>query len=344
MSKTKLNGATTNSNGFNKFPKKVGIIHSDVKRRYFPTYEQYLTEKDAVADAKAVAGYLKKLDIKTTLFAGNVKLPEKLKKSKPQMVINLIGSVRGNEFLAATIPALMELLEIPYTGAGILGESLSYNKFLTKKLLEQNGIPVPQFQLFNTQNDPLNPTIRFPLISKLNEIHGAVEITNDSVSETEGHLRARLKFLIKTYEQPALVEEFIVGREVSAILLEGGNRKIYMAEKVFSDKKSKYLFASFENTWLAKEDNVFHFQIYKDNILKEYVRKAFDITDMADYGKFDIRIDSSGRYYFLDCNSNTMFGPPETECPLSNILNLYNVPFIDILKRLVMNTMKMYKS
>jgi D-alanine-D-alanine ligase len=324
----------------NNFPKKIGIIFSKVKRKYFPTESQYLTEKDAKKEAIIIAGYLKKLGIKPLLFAGDPKLSENLRKRKPAMVINLVGSVKGNEYLASTIPGVLELLEFPYTGAGILGESLSYNKFLVKKLLEQNGIPVPSYQLFNTAGDLLNPTLRFPLISKLNEIHGAVEITQDAVSENEKHLRERLKFLITTYQQPVLVEEFIVGREITAMLLEGLNKKVYLAEKVFTKKGKKYIFATFEDQWLEDEKEAFYYQKYHDLLLKEYVKKAFEITRMADYGKFDIRLDLSGRYFFLDCNSNPAFGPKETDTAIANILAMYGISFGEILKRLILNTMR----
>lgn len=322
------------------FPKKIGIVYSEVKREYFPTEAQYLTEKDAFRDAQIVASYLKKLAITTLLYPANAGLPEKLRQDRPEMVLNLVGSIKGNEYLASTVPATLELLEIPYTGAGILGESLSYNKFLIKKLLEQNGVPVPYCQLLNTPTDLLDPTLRFPFISKLNEIHGAVEITKDAVSENERHLRNRLKFLIKTYQQPVLVEEFIAGREITAILLEGLNKKVYLAEKVFHKPKEKYVFASFEDQWLPQEIEPFHYQKYNDSLLREYVKRAFEITKMTDYGKFDIRLDTSGRYFFLDCNSNPAFGPKETDCALANILDLYSISFIEILKRLLLNTMR----
>jgi len=318
-------------------PKTVGIIFSDVKKEYFPTEAQYLTEKDAYHDALVISKYLQKMGIKTFLFPANKTLPEKIKKANPQVAINLVGSVRGNEYLASTIPALLELLEIPYTGAGILGEALSYNKFIIKKLLQQNGVPVPHYQLFNTPSDPLDPTLRFPLISKLNEIHGGVEITSQAVSETEKHLRERLKFLIKTYDQPVLVEEFIVGREITAILLEGLNTKVYFGEKIFQ-KKEKYLFTTFEDQWSDKE--TFVYQKYHDPLLKEYVKRAFEVTRMADYGKFDIRLDSSGRYYFVDANSNPAFGPKELDCAIANILDLYGISFVEILKRLLINTLR----
>src|SRR3989338_6835780 len=103
-----------------KKPKTAAIVYSDVKRRYFPTEEQYLTEKDAVKDAKVIAKYFVKLGIKPMLYPANSVLPKKLKKDKPDMVLNLVGSVKGEEYLAASIPGVMELLEIPYTGTGIL--------------------------------------------------------------------------------------------------------------------------------------------------------------------------------------------------------------------------------
>lgn len=322
----------------NSFPKKIGIVHSEVKREYFPTEAQYITEKEAYHDAQVIASYLRKLGITVLLYPGNPELPQRLRGDKPEMVLNLVGSVKGQEYLAATIPAILELLQIPYTGAGILGESLDYNKFLIKKLLEQNGVPVPRYQLFNTPSDLLDPSLRFPLISKLNEIHGAVEITQQAVSENEKHLRERLKFLIKTYDQPALVEEFIVGREITAILLEGFKKKVYLAEKVFK-KKEKYVFATFADQWL-EGGNGFYYQRYKDRLLQEYVKRAFEICKMADYGKFDIRFDLSGRYFFLDANSNPAFGPKELDCALATILDLYGVSFLEILKRLLLNTLR----
>lgn len=329
-------------NGY-QLPQTVGIIYSDAKREYFPTEDQWLTEKDAFRDAQIFAGYIKKLGVRPLLYEGKRDLTASLLKDKPDMVINLVGSVKGNEYLAATIPGILEFISVPYTGAGILGESLSYNKFLIKKLLQQNGVPVPNYQLFNSPTDPVAIELRYPLISKLNEIHGAVEITKDSISENEKHLRERLKKLISTYKQPVLVEEFIVGREVTAILFEGLNKKVYLAEKVFPQSDtidSSYRFASFEDQWLENQISSYHYEKFTDERLKEYVKNAFEITKMSDYGKFDIRMDLSGRYYFIDCNSNPAFGPKESKCAIAYILDLYNVPFTEILKRLILNTMR----
>ena len=326
-------------NGF-ELPKKVGIIYSDARREYFPTEEQYITEKDAELDAKRVATYIEKMGIKVFLYPGNSSIFKNIKNDKPDIIFNLVDSVKGVESLAASIPGVLEVIDIPYTGADMLGMNIGGSKFLVKKIMQQNGIPIPNHQLFYTHTDYIDPNLRYPLISKLDEVHGAVEITKDAVSENEKHLRDRLKFLITTYKQPVIVEEFIVGKEVTGMLLEGLNKKVYLAEKVFTKPNEKYLFATFDDQWTDHAWSSYHYQKYDDPILREYVKKAFDVVKMYDYGKFDIRIDSSGRYFFIDSNCNPAFGPMESDVAISTILNMYGVSFDEILTRLLINTVR----
>ena len=328
-------------NGFEyELPKKVAILYSDAQREYFLTEAQYITEKDADHDAELIGSYLETLGIEVFLYPGSAELPWHLRRDRPEMVINLVDSIRGSDSLASAIPGVLELLDLPYTGADILGLSLDSNKFVIKKLLQQNGVPVPHYQLFNTPTDYIDPTLRYPLISKLNAMHGAVEITRKAVSENEKHLRARIRHLIHTYHQPVLVEEFIVGREITAILLEGMKKKVYQAEKVFKKPREKYVFTTFEDQWYAKGETSFQYAKYDDPLLREYVKRAFDVTGMYDYGKFDVRLDQSGRYFFVDTNCNPAFGPKELDVALSVILDMYGISFYEILKRLMLNTVR----
>ncbi len=319
-------------------PRKVGIIYSDVKKEYFATEAQFITEKGADEDAMIIGEYLKSLDIIVSLYPGNENLPFRLNQDRPDMVFNLVDSVHGDETLASIIPGILGFLNIPFTGADVLGLSLDTNKFLIKKLLRQAGIPVPNFQLIHAPDEDIDPALRFPLISKLNAIHGAVEISNDAVSENENHLRDRLRFLTRAYHQPVLIEEFIAGREITAIQLDGMHRNVYMAEKVFLHPEGNYVFTTFENQWLSKGDTVFRYEKYEDDLLEGYVEQAFGITRMFDYGKFDVRLDPSGRPFFIDTNCNPAFGPKEFDVALSVILDLYGISFVEILKCLLRNT------
>ena len=313
-------------------PKKVGIIYSDVKQACFATEAQYITEKDAVENATVIGQYLTTMGIAVSLYAGNESLPYRLNQDRPEVVINLVDSVQGDESLASSIPGVLGFLNIPFSGADTLGLSLDTNKFFVKKLLRRNGVPVPNFQLLHSPDGYIDPTLRFPVISKLNAIHGAVEITRDAISENVRHLRDRLRFLIQTYHQPVLVEEFIAGREITAILLEEMDPTIYMAEKVFFEGKGRYVFSTFEDEWLSRGDAVYRYEKFDDQVLKKLIHRAFAITRMFDYGKFDVRLDPSGHFYFIDTNCNPAFGPKELDVALSNILDLYGIPFHELQK------------
>lgn len=320
--------------------KRMVMLYSDARREYFPTEEQYITEAEVEGRAKVVAPYFEKIGIKVDLISANEMLLDTLESLKPDFVLNLVDSVRGQESLAATVPAVLELLSIPYTGTGVLGIALNSNKFLTKKLMEQAGLPLPRYQLFTTPNDPLDTHLKFPLISKLNEVHGSVAISQDAVSENEAHLRARLKSLMGTYRnQPILAEEFIVGRELTSFVLEGAMRKVYIAEKVFAESAEKYKMATFEAVW--QNVNSYDYQRADGHgILDGYTRQAFDVLKMDDYGKFDVRQDESGRYYFIDCNANPALGPVETDCAIGHVLKMYGIDFDEVVRRLVINIEK----
>src|SRR3989338_4989751 len=196
---------------------RVAILYSDAKREYFATEEHYLTEAEVFDRVKLITPYFEKMGAKVITLPGNNNLGDELRKLNPGFVLNLVDSVRGDETLAPSVPGLLELLDLYYTGSGILGMSINYNKFLTKKLMEQRGLPVPRYQLMSEPNQPINPLLRYPLISKLNHIHGSVEIDETAIAENERSLRERVKKLMAVYKDDVLVEEYIAGRELAAV-------------------------------------------------------------------------------------------------------------------------------
>lgn len=324
----------------------IAILYSDTKREYFATEEHFMTEVEVFERAKIVAPYFEKMGATVHLIPGNETLSAMLKKINPTIVLNLVDSIRGNEYLSSAIPGTLELLDLSYIGSGILAMSMNFNKFLTKKMLEQYGLPVPRYQFVSDANEPINPLLRYPLISKMNDIHGAVEIDERAVAENERMLRERLRHLISTYKQGVLIEEFIAGRELTAVVLEGPKTKVYIGEKVFNEERNPgpYKIATFAATWLDEEKDPtkqsYHYEKYEPtDELKEDIKRAYDILKMEDYAKFDIRLDQSGRYYFIDPNVNPAFGPKESACALGLILDMYGIDFPEMLKRLVANVL-----
>ena len=337
--------AKQNHNG-GKLPKKVAVLYTDAKREYCSTDEEFQTIDGSYEEALMFEPYLKKLGVETCYIQADVNMTKHLQKEKPDLALNLVTTVKGYDYLGATVPGTLELLEIPYTGTNILGFSLGCNKYLIHALLAQHCIPVPRFQLMTSNKTPLDPSLRFPLILKLNEEHSNVEIKQESVVENEVQLRRRLRYLLKTYEQDVLVSEFIDGREFAGFLYHSYNRKVYNIERVINlPGHPKYQFMDYHLVWDTEgkeyEDRLRR-QKYHDPLLDAYVKKAFRVMRMDVYGKFDIRMDRKGNYYFIDANANCHFAPPESpcDCEISNVMLMYGIPFKILLKRLLQNTMR----
>lgn len=335
--------AKNNRNG-GLLPKKVAILYTEEKREYFYTDEQFWTVEGSKKEAMDFEPYFKKLGIKTCYIAGNANMARNLQKEKPDMAINLVTTVKGYDYLGATVPSTLELLEIPYTGASILGFAIGCNKHLVYTLLQSHGIDVPPFQLMASSTTPLDPTLKFPLILKLNEEHSNVEITRESVVENEQQLRKRLRYLINKYEQDVLVSEFIDGREFACFIFQALNKKVYTIERQIHlpNNNTKHEFLDYDLCWGDQSTNPDHLKYakYNDPLLNAIAKKAFEVAKMASYGKLDIRMDKNGKYYVIDANANCHFGPPEWLCEMTVTMKNQGVPFKVLLKRLLQNTMR----
>ena len=172
-----------------------------------------------------------------------------------------------------------------------------------------------------------------------------MEITRDSIIENDQQLRRRLHWLMKTYDQDVLAEEFIAGREVASFLFHSYNKKVYSVERVFTngERQNKYNFLDFDLVWKADIKEYFkrvQYKKYYDPLLSALVKKAFEVVKMDDYGKFDVRVDQRGNYYFIDSNPSCYFAPPEMFSDLTIAMKMHGVPFSVLLKRLLLNTMR----
>lgn len=325
------------ANTFSKTAKRIAVIYSDAKEEYFPTRVLYLSEKEVYDRALIVQQHLFKLGYEVKLFAGDANLTDNLKKFVPDKVINMVDSVYGKEYLAPTIPASLELLEIPYTGSGMLGQAINANKYLTKSLLSSYGVTTPKYQFIKTKQDDIDDNLDFPVIVKPNEIHGAVTINQQSICFNAKELKKQVNQLIDVYQQPVLAEEFIAGREIVVVVIDGGNMKLYSAERMFKNNDDPFAnIVTSDDNWLNEEVTYSYCKYELTDKVKEDVKKIFAVTKMEDYAKFEFRLDSSGRHYLIDANSNPAIGPID-QSAMGNILDLYGLNFATFLKRLIEN-------
>lgn len=317
--------------------KLVAVAYSHVERDFFPTKEAYEAEVEVEKRAAEVAKEIEKLGIPTITIPGNQYFYTNLLVDKPDLVVNLVDTLRGKDRLCTSVPAALELANIPYTGTGMEGLVIGSNRGLTKRMLMAYDIPTPPFQFIRRVGTKVDEDLGFPLIVKLNDSGGSVGIDNKAVKEDAKAANAKVTKMISTYKMPVIVEKFIDGPEITVVVFDDGYKKhVFMAQKVFKlAPDGKHFFTSFESydDWYAykykKVEENLRYQITKLAI------RAFNGLCHNDYAKFDVRVDEvTGTPYFTDSNPNTAFGPT-AGLPMTDVLALHGVGFQEVLGALL---------
>src|SRR5689334_6173314 len=196
-------------------------------------------EYDAPETIDAIREALESYGHQVIPFEATAELPRQLMESPVDLVFNIAEGVAGRNREAA-VPALCELLGIPYTGSDAATLSIALDKALSKRVLMQHGILTAEFQLMETGRERLSPKLKFPLIVKPNHEGSSKGVSaHASVVDDEESLRAVVKELIDRYRQPALVEDYIAGREFTVGLLgDKRPRALPPMEILFKDKSN----------------------------------------------------------------------------------------------------------
>lgn len=315
----------------------VVVAYSSVEREHFATKDAYEAEIEVEQRAIEVAEEVRKLGIPVRSLPGDQYFYTNLLVDKPDLVINLVDTLKGRDQLQPSVPAALELANIPYTGAGMEGLIVGNNRNLTKRLLMAYDIPTPPFQFIRRVGTNIDEDLGLPLIVKLNEGGGSVGINNTAVKETIRAAKLRANNMISTYRFPVIVEKFIDGPEITAVVFDDGvKRHVFMAKKKFGVKPDgKHEFTSIEsyNNWKA-----YKYVPVDDNLKYEITKlavRAFGALQHKDYAKFDIRVDSdTGIPYFTDSNPNTAFGP-DKGLPMTEVMAMNGVEFSDTIASLL---------
>jgi D-alanine-D-alanine ligase len=166
------------------------------------------TTTDAIAAAIRAGGH------ECVFREGCPELYDQLRNDRPDICFNICEGHFGDG-REAQVPALLEMLRLPYTGSRVLSLALALDKPLTKRVLVWHDLPTPAFQTFEAADEPLDNDMSFPLFVKPSREGTGMGVSVKSIVHSEPELREQLDFIINHYRQTALVERFIAGREVT---------------------------------------------------------------------------------------------------------------------------------
>jgi D-alanine-D-alanine ligase len=233
-------------------------------------------------------------------------LPRVLAEADVDMIFNIAEGVEGRN-REGQVPALCELLGIPYTGSDSATLAIALDKALAKKVLLQHDILTPRFQLMESVRERLSPEMKFPLIVKPNAEGSSKGISGTSVVDNEEELRAAVKFVLETYRQPALVEEYITGREFTVGLLGDKRPRVLPPMEIkFKNKDLERPVYNYEvkQEW---EDHVFYecpakLTEAEQRAIEKTARATYWALDCRDVARVDLRMDKDGRVWVLEVN------------------------------------------
>ena len=322
--------------------KLVAVAYSHVLEEFFPNKEAYEAEKEVEDRAGQVMEECKKLGLESKGYPADQYLLTNILVDRPNVIVNLVDTVRGKDKLASTIPAFLDYADIPYTGCGTTGMVIGGNRHLFKELLEQNGIPTPEYKFVKDLRSNTPPPFDPPYIVKLNESGGSMGIDNHAVKETANQLMKKVEELQNAYNKiPVLVEKFIDGLELTGVVFEDEKtRHVFLANKKFKLKPDgKHAYTSIESYNVMDAYKYEPAEPELEKKASELCSKAFDVLRFSDYAKFDIRVDEATMTpYFIDCNPNTALGPGDQ--PMTEVMGMFGVEFSDILASLLSKHVK----
>jgi D-alanine-D-alanine ligase len=317
--------------------KFVTVAYSYVEPEMFPTKDAYEAEVEVEERAQEVLKVVKKLGIEAKISPGNQYFLTNLLVDKPTLVLNLVDTLKGKDSLQTSVPAALELSNIPYTGAGMEGMVIGNNRNITKRMLIAYDIPTPAFQFIRRVGTKVDDSLGLPLIVKLNEGGGSIGIDNKAVKETFGEVQRKVDKMISRYRLPVIVEQFIDGPEITVCVFDDGTKKhVFMGQKIFRRKPDgKHFFTSLESYEDIRAYRYTHVAEPLQTKIAKLAIRAFHGLHHKDYAKFDIRYNEhTNTPYFTDSNPNTAFGP-DLGLPFTEVAAMYGVTFSDLVASLL---------
>ena len=299
---------TTAGRNILKMKLKVGITYN-LKQEFSRRENQpidFLEEFDSEETIDAIRKVLENEGHEVIKLGGDTGLIDRLRQASVDIVFNIAEGLQGRN-REAHIPALLEFLNIPYTGSDPLTLSLTLDKAMAKRVIMSQNIPTPQFKKVERMEDLDGLDLRYPLFVKLCYEGSSKGVRLDSKVLDPQSLEEKTRGLLKTYGSPLLVEEFVKGPEFTVGIL--GNEDPFVLGVMQIEIKGRPPEESIYSLEIKREweEKVrYHCPPLIDrNLLKkieEVALRSYQALECRDVSRVDIRVGEDNTPYFLEIN------------------------------------------
>lgn len=325
--------------------KKVGLTY-DLKTEYqfkIDDPSDANAEFDHPSTINRIASAIKSQGFSVKKIGNVENLLKNIDKLDVDIVFNISEGICGRN-RESQVPILLEMKGVPFVGADALSLGISLDKIIAKKIFLAEGIPTPKFFEIRPDDSALNiDHLCFPLIVKPRFEGSSKGLSEASRVETTEELKKQVDYIIRVYKQPALVEEFIQGEELTAAIIGNDPPQVMPLVQIKIDGRLKlndkfYTFAHIKSDRLEYvcPARINH-HLKKE--IAELAIKTYKAIECHDFGRIDFRVDGKGRPYVLEINplpslsSEDIFMVVARACGLS---------YTEIIGRILKSALKRY--
>jgi D-alanine-D-alanine ligase len=238
----------------------------------------------------------------------------------PQFVFNLCEELNGKSELEMCVAGFLELMGIPYTGSNPFALGLALNKFHVKQILRSAGIPTARgYVRYPGQKFAIPRGMRFPMLVKPSRQDASLGINSNSVCHDARALEKQIRYIHEVYEQEALVEEYLDGREFNVSVIGDQDPEVLAISEIdFSGlPNDEPRIVSYRAKWdeespmYASTIPICPANLTKrlDHRIKDIALRSYVCIGCRDYARVDMRTDARGSIYVLEVNPNPDISP-----------------------------------
>ncbi len=276
-----------------------------------------------------------------------------LKDSEVNLLFNVAEGLNNNELFKSQAAAILESLQIPFTGSDSLTIALCQDKIKTKKLLNFHNIPIPAWDYAYTINDVINKDLTYPLLVKPGNSDSSFGITNSSVVTNKKELEKQVKRIIEDLGRPVLIEEYIEGDEyeISIIGNSGEDLRVLPLSRSVFKKMPKGYWHIYTSEAKRQKNSAYKKIILQspaknvnpklESLLTEIALDVYQIMKCRDYGRVGIRVDKDGNPYVLEIDTNP---PLNEQSEFVKAAKITGMKYGDLLEEIISLAIKRYQS
>jgi D-alanine-D-alanine ligase len=268
-----------------------------------------MEEYDSMETVQLIKSSIEANGHQVVLLGGGSAFLDKIGKEKVDLVFNIAegqGNYRSRE---SQVPAVLEMLDIPYSGSDPLCLGICLDKELTKKMVAMQGVTTPKWRLVKDYAELSSidwAGFKFPLMIKPAHEGSSKGVRLSSVAVNMQELESEARRQFEGYNQALMVEEFIGGDEITVGITGNSPAQVLAMMRILPRQKTEHFVYSIEvkRDYLRQVDYECPLKLDAGTIkkLEDASLRIFDILGCRDFARIDFRLDKDGNPYFLEIN------------------------------------------